>query len=164
MRSRWNVPVTLAYMAVCALVLAAIVVNIGVRWPWQHPFRVTAVFSDGNGILAGNEVFMDGVRVGRVDEVRAAGGQARVLMTVDDTHALPLHRDSGAVVRQKNLLNETYIEVSAGGWGAGVPAPPRSSRLAGSWSRTWCSSCSGCTTRSRVSAPRFATSSAPSTR
>jgi phospholipid/cholesterol/gamma-HCH transport system substrate-binding protein len=120
MRSRWNLPVTLAYMAVCALVLAAIVVNIGVRWPWQHPFRVTAVFSDGNGILAGNEVFMDGVRVGRVDEVRAAGGQARVLMTVDDTHALPLHRDSGAVVRQKNLLNETYIEVSRGSAGAGT--------------------------------------------
>jgi virulence factor Mce-like protein len=120
MRSRWNLPVTLAYVAVCALVLAAIVANIGVTWPWQHPYQVTAVFSDGNGILADNEVYMDGVRVGRVDEVRAAGGQARVLMTIDDPRALPLHGDSSAIVRQKNLLNETYIEVSRGTRAAGT--------------------------------------------
>jgi phospholipid/cholesterol/gamma-HCH transport system substrate-binding protein len=120
MRSRWNLPVTLVYVAVCAVVLAAIVVNVGVTWPWQHPYRVTAVFSDGNGILPHNEVYLDGVRVGRVDDVQAVGGQARVLMTIDDPRAVPLHGDSTAVVRQKNLLNETYIEVSRGSGGAGT--------------------------------------------
>ncbi len=114
MRSRWNLPITALYLGFCSLVLFTIVASIGITWPWQHLFRVTAVFSSGDGILPKNEVYVDGVRVGRVDDVQAVGGQARVSMTIDDSQALPLHRDSGAEVRKKNLLNETYVELSRG--------------------------------------------------
>jgi phospholipid/cholesterol/gamma-HCH transport system substrate-binding protein len=120
MRSRWNLFVTLAYTAICALVLVAIVVSIGITFPWQHPFQLTAVFSSGDGILAKNEVYISGVKVGRVDAVQAVGGQARVSMTIDDAKALPLHRDSGAEVRKKNLLNETYVDISRGTAAGGV--------------------------------------------
>jgi phospholipid/cholesterol/gamma-HCH transport system substrate-binding protein len=120
MRSRWNLFVTLGYTAVCALVLAAIVVSVGITFPWQHPFQLTAVFSSGDGILAKNEVYISGVKVGRVDDVQAVGGQARVSMTIDDPKALPLYRDSVAEVRKKNLLNETYVEISRGTGGSGV--------------------------------------------
>jgi phospholipid/cholesterol/gamma-HCH transport system substrate-binding protein len=114
MRSRWNLPVTALYLAFCSLVLFTIVASIGITWPWQHPYRLTAVFSSGDGILPKNEVYVDGVRVGRVDDVQAVGGQARVSMTIDDAHALPLYRDGSAEVRKKNLLNETYVELSRG--------------------------------------------------
>jgi phospholipid/cholesterol/gamma-HCH transport system substrate-binding protein len=122
MRSRWNLPITVAYLAFCSVVLFSIVASIGITWPGQHPYRVTAVFSSGDGILPKNEVYVDGVRVGRVDDVQAVGGQARVSMTIDDAHALPLHRDSSAEVRKKNLLNETYVELSRGTGAAGEMA------------------------------------------
>ncbi len=122
MRSRWNLPITVVYMGVCTLVLGFIVASIGITWPWQHPFRVIAVFSSGDGILAKNEVYSGGVKVGRVDDVQAVGGQARVTMTIDDEHALPLYRDSGAEVRKKNLLNETYVDISRGTSASGAMA------------------------------------------
>jgi phospholipid/cholesterol/gamma-HCH transport system substrate-binding protein len=122
MRSRWNLPITALYLALCSLVLFSVVASIGITWPWQHPYRLTAVFSSGDGILPKNEVYVDGVRVGRVDDVQAVGGQARVSMTIDDAHALPLYRDSGAEVRKKNLLNETYVELSRGTGAAGEMA------------------------------------------
>ena len=102
------------YIGFCALVLFGIVASIGISWPWQHPFRLTAVFASGDGILPKNEVYVGGVKVGRVDTVEAQGGQAKVTMTVDDAQALPFHRDSTAEVRKKNLLNETYVEISRG--------------------------------------------------
>ena len=114
MRSRWNLPITAAYLGFCAVVLFGIVAGIGITWPWQHPFQLTATFASGDGILAKNEVYIGGVKVGRVDDVQALGGQARVTMTIDDPHALPLFKDSTAEVRKKNLLNETYVELSRG--------------------------------------------------
>lgn len=122
MRSRLNLGVTVAYLAICAVVLAGIVASIGITWPWQHPYQLTAVFSGGSGILPKNEVFVDGVKVGRVDGVQAVGGQARVSMTIDDTTALPFYKDSTAEVRQKNLLNENYIDISRGTAASGTLA------------------------------------------
>src|SRR5947209_7536283 len=120
MRSRLNLIVTVAYLTICAVVLVGIVASIGITWPWQHPYRLTAVFSGGSGILPKNEVYVDGVKVGRVDGVQAVGGQARVSMTIDDTAALPFYADSSAEVRQKNLLNENYVDISRGTAASGV--------------------------------------------
>src|SRR6202007_3224777 len=122
MRSRINLVVTVAYLAICAVVLVGIVASIGITWPGQHPYRLTAVFSGGSGILPKNEVYVDGVKVGRVDGVQAVGGQARVTMTIDDTAALPFYKDSSAEVRQKNLLNENYVDISRGSATTGVMA------------------------------------------
>lgn len=114
MRSRWNLPVYAAYAAICALVAGIIVAQIGVAPWWVHHYQVTAVFRSGDGILTDNEVFLNGVKVGRVDDVTARAGEAYVTMQVDDTAALPLHSDAGAVVRKKNLLGETYVELTRG--------------------------------------------------
>jgi phospholipid/cholesterol/gamma-HCH transport system substrate-binding protein len=120
MRSRINLVVTVVYLAICAIVLVGIVASVGITWPWQHPYRLTAVFTGGSGILPKNEVYVDGVKVGRIDGVQAVGGQARVSMTIDDTTALPFYRDSTAEVRQKNLLNENYVDISRGTPASGV--------------------------------------------
>ena len=114
MRSRWNLPIYLVYAAICLLVAGFIVSQIGVQVPWSHPYEVTAVFRSGDGILANNEVFLNGVKVGRVESVAARGGEAYVTMRVDDKNALPLHSDANATVRKKNLLGETYIELQRG--------------------------------------------------
>ena len=111
MRSRWNLPIYIVYAVFCLIVAGLIVSKIGVQVPWSHPYEVTAVFRSGDGILANNEVFLNGVKVGRVESVSARGGEAYVTMRVDDKNALPLHSDANATVRKKNLLGETYIEL-----------------------------------------------------
>ena len=114
MRSRWNLPIYLVYVVLCLSIAGYLVLRIGVVLPWNHPYQVTAVFKSGDGILQNNEVYLNGVQVGRVESVEARGGEAYVHMRVDDQRAVPLHGDAGAVVRKKNLLGETYIELTRG--------------------------------------------------
>jgi len=114
MRSRWNLPIYLAYVGICITALGFIVLQMGVTLPWSHPYRVTATFRDAAGILANNEVFMNGTKIGRIDTVSAVGGQAKVDMIVENSSGLPIYNDSTAMVRIKNLLGETYVEISRG--------------------------------------------------
>jgi phospholipid/cholesterol/gamma-HCH transport system substrate-binding protein len=114
MRSRWNLPIYLAYVAICITALGFIVLQMGITLPWSNPYRLTATFRDGAGILANNEVFMNGTKIGRIDTVSAEQGQARVDMIVESATALPIYHDATAQVRIKNLLGETYVEINRG--------------------------------------------------
>jgi virulence factor Mce-like protein len=114
MRSRWNLPIYLSYVVVCITALGFIVLQMGVTLPWSHPYRLTATFRDAAGILANNEVFMNGTKIGRIQDVSATGGQARVDMVIENGSGLPVYNDSTAMVRIKNLLGETYVEINRG--------------------------------------------------
>jgi len=115
MRSRWNFPIYLVYIALSLTVLSFIVVQGGlVQMPWSHPYTVTAMFTDAADILNNNEVYMNGTRIGHVSAVNVSKGLAGVQMVIDDTQALTLHTDSSAEVRKKNLLGETYIDLQRG--------------------------------------------------
>lgn len=115
MRSRWNLPIYVAYVAISLVVIAFIVVQMGLTFPWSHPYAITATFSDAADVLTNNEVFMNGTKVGHVGGVNVANGQAQVQLVIDDGHALPLYTDASAEVRKKNLLGETYIDLQRGG-------------------------------------------------
>jgi phospholipid/cholesterol/gamma-HCH transport system substrate-binding protein len=114
MRSRWNLPVYIVYVIFCCLVIGFIIGQMGLTFPWQHPYRVTATFRTGDGILVNNEVFMNGIKVGKVSQVQAVNGLAQVDMVIDNEHAVPLYQNAAAQVRKKNLLGETYIDVNRG--------------------------------------------------
>ena len=114
MRSRWNLPIYVAYLVVSLAAIGFIVAQVGVTLPWSHPYTVTAVFSDAADILTNNQVYMDGVKVGHVGEVTVIGGQAHVQLVIDAAAALPVHPNASAEVRKKNLLGETYIDVQPG--------------------------------------------------
>jgi len=120
MRSRWNLPIYLIFAAICTVVLGVIVTQMGLTYPWEHPYRLNAVFRTGDGILVNNEVFMNGTKVGKVSAVDAVNGQARVEMIIDKESALPIYRDATAIVRKKNLLGETYLEVARGSSDSGA--------------------------------------------
>jgi phospholipid/cholesterol/gamma-HCH transport system substrate-binding protein len=119
-RSRWNLPIYVAYVGICIVALGFIVLQMGITLPWSNPYRITAVFQNGAGILANNEVFMNGTKVGRIDSVEAVNGQAQVTMIVENSSGLPIYRDAAAQVRIKNLLGETYVELSRGDADAGA--------------------------------------------
>ncbi|MBJ7608998.1 MAG: MCE family protein [Candidatus Dormibacteraeota bacterium] len=114
MRSRWNLPIYLSYLMVCLLVLGFIVRGLQFSVPWSHPYRVTATFADADSLLPNNEVFLNGTKVGYVGGVSVVGGHAQVQLVFDNGNALPLHPDATAQVRKKNLLGETYVDLTRG--------------------------------------------------
>jgi phospholipid/cholesterol/gamma-HCH transport system substrate-binding protein len=114
MRSRWNLPIYLVYVGICMTALGFIVLQMGVTLPWSHPYKVTATFRDGAGILANNEVLMNGTKIGRIQTVSADKGQAKVEMVIENGNGLPIYNNSSAMVRIKNLLGETYVEINRG--------------------------------------------------
>ena len=118
MRSRWNLPIYVAYVALSLVVVGFIVVQMGITLPWSRPYTVTAMFTDAADILVNNEVFMNGTRIGHVGDVTVSNGLARVQLVIDDAQALPLHTDASAEVRKKNLLGETYVDLQRGNTGA----------------------------------------------
>jgi phospholipid/cholesterol/gamma-HCH transport system substrate-binding protein len=114
MRSRWNLPIYLVYLAISLVVIGFIVTEVGVTPPWSHPYSVTAIFTDAADILTNNDVYMDGVKVGHVGSVSVIDGQAHVQLVIDAADALPVRPNATVEVRTKNLLGETYIDVQPG--------------------------------------------------
>ena len=121
MRSRWNLPIYLVYLAISLGVIGFIVAQMGLRPPWSHQYSITATFTDAADILNNNEVYMNGTKVGHVGAVSVVNGQAQVRLVIDDGQALPLHQDATAEVRKKNLLGETYIDLQRGSSAAQIP-------------------------------------------
>src|SRR5437660_4897473 len=76
-------------------------------------YRVNAIFRTGADLVPGDDVTMAGLRVGKVESLSPTSGSAQVTMMLHRDFA-PLFNDARAVIRQKNLLGETYIEVNRG--------------------------------------------------
>jgi virulence factor Mce-like protein len=120
-RSRANLPVLLAYAAACLLVLGFLGTQMGGEFLLRPAYRVAAVFASGAQLVAGDDVTIDGFRVGRVESLRPVPKGAEAVLQLHADYA-PLYRDARAMVKSKNLLGETYVELSRGTPGSG-PLP-----------------------------------------
>jgi phospholipid/cholesterol/gamma-HCH transport system substrate-binding protein len=112
-RSRTNVPVCLGYAAVCLIVLAVLATQMGGEFLLRPAYRVVATFATGAQLVSGDEVTINGFPVGRVESLRPVDGGAEVGMQLHPEYA-PLFRDARAMVKSKNLLGETYVELNRG--------------------------------------------------
>lgn len=112
MRSRSNLPVFLAYALFSLLVLGYLATQMGGEFALGG-YRVTAVFHSGSDLVAGDDVTMAGLRVGKVESLNPTATATAVTLLVHRQYA-PLFTDARAVVRQKNLLGETYVELNRG--------------------------------------------------
>ncbi|MGW6356376.1 MlaD family protein [Streptomyces sp. NPDC055092] len=74
---------------------------------------MVAEFTDASPLLVGNDVDVDGVRVGEITTMKVVHGRARVSFTVD-AQALPLHVDAKVQVRPVSLLGERYLDLHRG--------------------------------------------------
>jgi phospholipid/cholesterol/gamma-HCH transport system substrate-binding protein len=72
--------------------------------------QVTAYFTETIGVYPGSDVRILGVAVGTVDSVQPAGGQVRVVMTVDHGIALPARAD--AVVVSPSVVADRYVQLT----------------------------------------------------
>src|SRR5947209_17877824 len=76
-------------------------------------YRVNAIFKTGADLVPGDDVTMAGRRVGKFESLSPMSGSGQVTMLLHRDFA-PLFKDARAVIRQKNLLGETYVEVNRG--------------------------------------------------
>jgi len=121
MRSRSNLPVFLAYALVSLLVLGYLATQMGGEFFLQRPYHFQAVFASGSQLVAGDDVTIAGLRVGRVDSLRPGSSGTVADLIIHQDYA-PLYKDARAVIQVKNLLGETDIDVNRGDRGTG-PMP-----------------------------------------
>lgn len=78
-------------------------------------YRVKVNFPEATTLAQEADVRMSGVNIGRVKtkELDKGGVRTTVELEIDDRFA-PLPEDTQAILRQKTLLGETYVELSQG--------------------------------------------------
>ena len=81
-----------------------------VAGPFQstEPLHITAYFTAAVGVYAGSDVRVLGVRVGTVDEVRPAGTQVQVKLTVD----VPVPNRVKAVIMAPSLVSDRFVQLA----------------------------------------------------
>jgi phospholipid/cholesterol/gamma-HCH transport system substrate-binding protein len=117
-----------AVLAALAFVLSCIglMIFVWTQFNGAVPFapqgyRVRALFSETGLLVPGADVRISGVNVGRVTAVDSRGVDSLVTMQLAQQYS-PVPKDTRAILRQKTLLGEAYIELSAGrGRGRALP-------------------------------------------
>jgi phospholipid/cholesterol/gamma-HCH transport system substrate-binding protein len=112
-RSRANLPILLGYAAVSLVVLTLLAGQMGGEFLLRPAYRAAALLATASQLVAGDDVTIDGFRVGRVESLRPVAGGAEAALELHTEYA-PLFRDARAMVKSKNLLGETYVELSRG--------------------------------------------------
>jgi phospholipid/cholesterol/gamma-HCH transport system substrate-binding protein len=84
-------------------------------------FRFNAGFQEAATLAVEADVRMAGVNIGKVKSKRLDAGGARTIVELEvASKYAPIPRDSRAILRQKTLLGETYVEISQGDKRAGM--------------------------------------------
>jgi phospholipid/cholesterol/gamma-HCH transport system substrate-binding protein len=104
----------------CFGILVFLWLNFGGSVPLQpQGYRVTVGFPEATQLAQEADVRISGVRVGRVKkkEPNPQTGLTDTELEIDARYA-PIPADTRAILRQKTLLGETYVELSPGTSGA----------------------------------------------
>jgi phospholipid/cholesterol/gamma-HCH transport system substrate-binding protein len=91
-------------------------------------YRITAYFPEATQLAQQSDVRIGGVSVGKVESIKLAPPERRV-NGKDTTEAViqispqyaPISSDAKAILRQKTLLGETYVELTSGDKATGAP-------------------------------------------
>jgi phospholipid/cholesterol/gamma-HCH transport system substrate-binding protein len=100
----------------CFGILVFLWLNFGGSVPLQpQGYRVTVGFQEATQLAQEADVRISGVRVGRVKKKKpnAHTGLTDTEIEIDARYA-PIPKDTRAILRQKTLLGETYVELSPG--------------------------------------------------
>src|SRR6476660_8402973 len=84
-----------------------------------HGYRFHASFAEATQLAQEADVRISGVNVGKVKTIDlGAGGRTDATIEINDKYA-PIPEDTRAILRQKTLLGETYVELTPGNKQAG---------------------------------------------
>jgi virulence factor Mce-like protein len=76
-------------------------------------YVVRGVFPETGQLVTGADVRISGINVGKVTAIQPEGVNSRVTMELDQRYA-PIPRNTRAILRNKTLLGEGFIELSPG--------------------------------------------------
>ncbi|HEX8744886.1 MAG TPA: MlaD family protein [Thermoleophilaceae bacterium] len=76
-------------------------------------YRITADFDEATQLSDTADVRISGISVGRVKKTELATDRTRAEIEIEEKYA-PLPRDTKAIIRQKTLLGESYVELTPG--------------------------------------------------
>jgi phospholipid/cholesterol/gamma-HCH transport system substrate-binding protein len=78
-------------------------------------YRVQVAFPEAATLASEADVRIAGVSVGKVRKLEVDKSSSRTLATIElDREFAPLHTDAVAMLRQKTLLGETYVQLTPG--------------------------------------------------
>jgi phospholipid/cholesterol/gamma-HCH transport system substrate-binding protein len=107
--------VVVAFVALCAVIFGFLWTNAGGKIPLvtQSGYEVTVPLTDVDNLVFQSDVRIAGVNVGKVDGIETVGRQTMVTVELDESVA-PLHEGSTVSVRNKTMIEETYLEFTDG--------------------------------------------------
>ena len=123
--------VALGFALSCFGLILFLWVAFGGPIPLQpESYKITAYFPEATQLAQESDVRIGGVSVGKVKSVQLAPPDERVngkdtteaVIEIDPQYA-PISTDAKAILRQKTLLGETYVELTSGTEPGGNPAP-----------------------------------------
>ena len=99
------------FMVVTSMLTFVLAATIG-NFSFGGKSKYHAQFSDVTGLLAGNEVRLSGVKVGKVDKIELKGKLADVTFSLDEKRQIA--QSSILRLRYRNLVGERYLAVTEG--------------------------------------------------
>jgi virulence factor Mce-like protein len=104
----------LAFTLSCVGLIIFVWTQFGGTIPFSAKgYRVHALFKETGLLVPNADVRVSGVNVGKVATVQASGLNSYVTMDIEPQFA-PIPVDTRAILRQKTLLGEAYVELSTG--------------------------------------------------
>ena len=99
-----------ALVAVVVVVIVAVAVSVTTSG--GKTYHLTAYFTRTVGLYSGNEVRIEGVKVGHIDSITPEGTVVKVEMSYDGNIRVPLH--AAAVVVEPSIVSDRYIQLTPG--------------------------------------------------
>jgi len=86
---------------------------------WTPKYKVVAYFASANGLRPGGEVWLEGVTVGGVNDVRISrnpdpGKAVEVEMEIEKTYQNIIRSDSQVSIETKGLLGDNIVDITRG--------------------------------------------------
>jgi virulence factor Mce-like protein len=104
----------LAFTLSCIGLIVFVWTQFGGTIPFAaQGYEVSAQFRESGQLVPGADVRISGVNIGKVASIANRGLNSIVTMDIQPEYA-PLPVDTRAILRQKTLLGEGYVELSAG--------------------------------------------------
>jgi phospholipid/cholesterol/gamma-HCH transport system substrate-binding protein len=124
--------VAVAFALSCFALLLFLWISFGGPSPLKpEGYRIEVPFDEATQLAVESDVRISGVSVGKVKDIELAdSGKAIATLEIDSKYA-PLPTNTEAILRQKTLLGETYVELTPAG-----PGEPGESDSLGAQSAT----------------------------
>jgi virulence factor Mce-like protein len=112
--SFWRIAAMVIFALSCFGILTFLWVGFGGSVPLKpKKYEVSVDFPEATTLAEQADVRISGVPVGKVQHKQLDGNYTLALLRIDPEYA-PLPKDVKAVLRQKTLLGETYVELTPG--------------------------------------------------